>query len=224
MTLVSTLFQRVGLLPERLADHLRDQIASGALASGRRLVEQELTDALQVSRVPLREAFRILCAEGLVTLSPHRGAEVSSTSQEELEELFEVRAMLESRAAALAARRAAPEHLEQLQQLVGAMGKAIRARDTVGYYHAGARFHEVLVEAAGNRSLTALHAQVGTRLRRYQIALSALPESPARSNQEHAQLLEAIEQRDSGRAAALAEQHVQALVQRYRKAQSRRNP
>ena len=109
MTMVAPTFQRAGLLPERLADHLRDQIASGALAPGRRLVEQDLAGALQVSRVPLREAFRILCAEGLVTLSPHRGAEVSSTSQEELEELFEVRAMLESRAAVLAARRAAPQ-------------------------------------------------------------------------------------------------------------------
>lgn len=220
--MVAPTFQRAGLLPERLADHLRDQIASGALAPGRRLVEQDLAGALQVSRVPLREAFRILCAEGLVTLSPHRGAEVSSTSQEELEELFEVRAMLESRAAVLAARRAAPQQIEQLQQLVDAMAMAIRAKDTVGYYRAGARFHEVLVEAAGNHSLSALHAQVGTRLRRYQIALSALPGSPARSNQEHAQLLEAIVLRDSARAAALAEQHVEALVQRYRKAQSRR--
>ena len=80
------------------------------------------------------------------------------------------------------------------------------------------------MEAADNRSLTALHAQVGTRFRRYQMALPALPESPAHSNQEHAQLLEAIEQRDPARAAALVEQHVKALVQRYREAQSRRNP
>lgn len=214
-------FRKAGLLPELLADHLREEIASGALPPGRRLVEQELASSLQVSRVPLREAFRILCSEGLVTLSPHRGAEVSGTSQEELEELFEVRAMLESRAAALAASRASAEQVSQLEQLVARMTAAIRGKDTVAYYRASAAFHDLLVDAAGNRTLARVYAQIKVRFRRYQMVLAAVAESPARSNQEHAGVLKAIAGRDPVAAAALAESHIEALVLRYRKAQSK---
>lgn len=215
-----TAFRKAGLLPELLADHLREEIAKGALQPGRRLVEQELAGAMQVSRVPLREAFRILCSEGLVTLSPHRGAEVSGTSQEELEELFEVRAMIESRAAGLAASRASPDQLSQMEQLVARMTAAIRGKDAVAYYQASAAFHDILVDAAGNRSLSRMYAQIKVRFRRYQMVLAAVPESPTRSNQEHASVLKAIAERDSISAAALAEHHIEALVQRYRKAQS----
>jgi DNA-binding GntR family transcriptional regulator len=213
-------FRKAALLPELLADHLREEIASGALPPGRRLVEQELAGALRVSRVPLREAFRILCSEGLVTLSPHRGAEVSGTSQEELEELFEVRAMIEARAAALAASRASPDHIAQLEQQVARMAAAIRGKDTVAYYRASAAFHDDLVDAAGNRSLARVYAQVKVRFRRYQMVLAAVAESPARSNQEHASVLKAITNRDPAAASALAEDHIEALVRRYRKAQS----
>lgn len=217
---VSPAFRKAGLLPELLADHLREEIASGALPPGRRLVEQELAGALQVSRVPLREAFRILSSEGLVTLSPHRGAEVSGTSQEELEELFEVRAMIEARAAALAASRASPDQLSQLDRLVARMTAAIRGKDTVSYYRASAAFHDLLVDAAGNRSLARVYAQIKVRFRRYQMVLSAVADSPTRSNQEHASVLKAIAGRDPVAAAAHAENHIEALVRRYRKAQS----
>jgi DNA-binding GntR family transcriptional regulator len=217
--LATATFRKAALLPELLAEHLREQIASGVLQPGRRLVEQELAGALQVSRVPLREAFRILCAEGLVTLSPHRGAEVSGTSQEELEELFEVRAMLESRASALAAERASEAQLKHLQQLLAQMASAIRNRDTVGYYQGAAAFHDAVMEAAGNGSLARLHSQIKIKFRRYQIMLAGVAESPARSNQEHALLVKAMMNRDPAGAAACAQQHVEALVQRYRKAQ-----
>lgn len=213
-------FRRAGLLPELLADHLREQIASGALLPGHRMVEQELSSALKVSRVPLREAFRILCAEGLITLSPHRGAEVSATSQEELEELFEVRSMIESRAAALASERASESQLREMQQLVAQMALAIRGRDTVAYYQGAARFHDAVVEAAANSSLARLHSQIKVKFRRYQMALSSVTEFPARSNQEHARLVQAIAERNPASAAALAEDHVEALVQRYRKSRS----
>lgn len=217
-------FRKAGLLPELLADYLRDRIASGALPPGHRLVEQEVAGALQVSRVPLREAFRILCAEGLVTLSPHRGAEVSATSQEELEELFEVRSMIESRAAALAAERATPAQLQEMRQLVARMGAAIRSGDTVAYYQGAARFHDAVVEAAGNGSLARLHSQIKVKFRRYQMALSSVAEFPARSNQEHARLVKAIAERDPASAAGHAAEHVEALVQRYRRSRSAKSP
>lgn len=210
-------FRKAGLLPELLADHLRERIANGSLAPGQRLVEQEFATELKVSRVPLREAFRILSAEGLVTLSPHRGAEVSTTSQEELEELFEVRALVEARAAMLAAQRAGPAQVQALSTILAEMSAAIREGNTVAYYRGAARFHDAVMAAGGNRTLARVYAQLKVRFSRYQMVLAGLGDSPTRSNQEHAQILRAIEQGDGERAAAVAENHVTALVTRYRK-------
>lgn len=217
-------FQKAGLLPELLADHLRERIASGSLKSGQRLVEQEFANELQVSRVPLREAFRILSAEGLVTLAPHHGAEVSTTSQQELEELFEARGMVESRAASLAAQRATPSQVQQVSALHAEMSLAIQDGDTVSYYRGAARFHSAVVEASGNQTLVRVYAHLKVRFSRYQLALASLEESPESSNQEHLQILRAIERGDAAHAAAIADEHVEALVSRYRMSQEVRQP
>jgi len=81
------------LLSDQIAESLRDSILDGTLVAGTKLAEEEIATRLGVSRVPLREAFRVLAGEGLVTIEPHRGVRVCQCSDAELLELFEVRAM-----------------------------------------------------------------------------------------------------------------------------------
>jgi DNA-binding GntR family transcriptional regulator len=84
-------FARPDLLAERLSGWIRDEIVSGRMAPGERLVEQALAKRCNVSRVPLREALRMVASEGLLTLMPHRGAMVTMLSDQDLSELFDLR-------------------------------------------------------------------------------------------------------------------------------------
>ena len=133
----------------------------GRLAPGARLVEAELALSCGVSRVPLREAFRILATEGLVDLSLHRGATVRPLSETELQELFGVRMAIESFAAATLARRGDSAALARLRKLVRDMRASISAGDTGAYHQLAASFHECFVEAAGNALLTATYGRDG---------------------------------------------------------------
>src|SRR5690606_37751323 len=93
-------------LYENVAEQLRQRIASKALKPGDRIDEQALTKELGISRTPLREALKVLQGEGLVTLIPHRGCFVAELNEQDLDDIYEIVAMLESRCAAAVARSA----------------------------------------------------------------------------------------------------------------------
>lgn len=202
-------------MPERLAAHLREEIVQGRLTPGARLVEAELALSCGVSRVPLREAFRILATEGLVDLSLHRGATVRPLSETELQELFGVRMAIESFAAATLARRGDRAALVRLRKLVRGMRASISAGDTCAYHELAASFHECFVEAAGNALLAATYGQIRQRLRRYQAAMSRVPHLPRTSIAEHAAILDAIAESDSAKASALSVEHLESLVRQF---------
>lgn len=203
------------LLPERLAAALRKAIVEGSIAPGTRLVEKELAERFNVSRVPLREAFRVLEGEGLVNIHPHRGALISKLSDVEMVELFGVRAIFEAHAAeAVAAARPLAE-IEQLSGMVAAMKTAVRAHDLDAYYELAAAFHDALVAASGNGILVRLYSQIKRQLRRYQAAMARLPESPTKSIAEHEAIIRRLDAGDRDGAAAAARQHVTALVERF---------
>ena len=208
------------LLPERIAESLRTEILAQRLPPGARLGEQDLAARLGVSRVPLREAFRMLEGAGLVTIEPHRGAVVRQQSDTELRELFEVRAMFEARAVAMLARIRPAAALEALDAMVAEMKVAVRRRAHDQYLVLAARFHDTLVAQCGNVLLQQLYAQIRLNLRRYQAVMAELPESPAQSIREHEAILAAIRSGDAAAATQAAEHHVTLLVERFE--QSRR--
>jgi DNA-binding GntR family transcriptional regulator len=118
-------FARQDLLPERIAQHLRARIASGSVKPNQRLTELELTRQYDVSRVPLREAFRILATEGLISLAPHRGATVIPLSEKELRELFGARSAIEEFAARILAEDPAAHLVQELRALNRNMKAAV---------------------------------------------------------------------------------------------------
>ena len=209
------------LLPERIASSLREAIVSGELSSGTRLIESELAHRFGVSRVPLREAFRVLAGEGLVSIHPNRGAMVSEVSEAELIELFGARALIEGYAAAQFAARPDPQALERLDLIVADMKSAVRRRRFELYYSLAADFHDALVRARGGQVLWQMYEQIRRMLRRYQAVMAGLPESPRRSIVEHEQILNAIRAGDVEGAERAAKRHVGELVDRYRAATSK---
>ncbi|MEV6344684.1 GntR family transcriptional regulator [Actinoplanes sp. NPDC051851] len=193
-------------LRDRAYQELRHRILTTELAPGRRLVERDLAAELRVSRIPLREALRLLEADGLVVLVPHRGALVAPFTPSDVRDLFDVRESLEALAARLTAERRDETGLARLRTRLADARAATTAGDEAGIAAANAGFHEDIVELAANPLLSGVMRPLAARTHRL-FRLTA-QRDPARQCAEHEELYAAIEAEDATRAAALAHEHV----------------
>jgi len=133
----------------RVAESLRERIVAHTLAPGSWIDEQALTAELGISRTPLREALKVLAAEGLVTMKPRRGAYVTEVSERDLSEVFHLLSLLESDAAAVVAQEAGDDDIAELSALHQQLEATVGDRDA--FFAANERFHMRLLEIAGNR-------------------------------------------------------------------------
>ena len=183
---------------ERVAAVLRDQIVDGARAPGSRLVERDIAAEMAVSRIPVRDALRVLVAEGLVTPRPRTWAVVRTFTTADIEELIEVRSALETLAFRRAAERGTADQLAELGGHLAAEQRAVQDGDGPGARRAAADFHETVVAmAASNRLLSELFASTGSRIR----WLLGQHSDMATMATEHAELYGALLDRDAERAA-----------------------
>jgi DNA-binding GntR family transcriptional regulator len=212
-------FEKTTLATE-IARHLRDAIIKGELMPGERVNELKLTKELALSRSPVREAIRILAAEGLLTIEPHRGAHVRPVSDEDLEEIFDVRLMIESHGLRRDHRLTA-EAIGPLRATVDEARSALWADSLEPWHRASLRFHDGLVALAANRHLARLHEELKVSLRRYQISIIRLPGQPERSQAEHEAILEALEQGKVDQGVALVTAHITNLKEAVLKAMAK---
>lgn len=193
-------------LAQVVAGAIRERILAGRFAPGERLAEEPLSEELGVSRMPVREALRLLSAEGIVVLEPRRGASVASYTPEQVQELVEVRATLEGLNARLAARRHDPAQIAKLEKIV-ADGTRIHERTELSVIQANnARFHEALEEVAANSVLSGM-----VRSLRDRTAIIFARQSRARTREnwrEHEAILRAVIAGDAELAGILATRHV----------------
>ncbi len=202
------LLQRQSLtsLVQREIEH---RILSGQLAPGAKLNEADLAAELNVSRGPVREAFRALEQAGLVRTEKNRGVFVRQVSLEEADEIYEVRAALEALIGRLAATRVRPEQLERLRALAKRMHAVGRARDADAYFPLNLEFHELLAEAAGNSALAANYRRVVNELNLYRReTLTRNAENIPISTQDHEAIIAAIAKGDASLAERLLYEHV----------------
>ncbi|MBN9156273.1 MULTISPECIES: GntR family transcriptional regulator [unclassified Microbacterium] len=190
----------------RIAVWLRDAILDGVRAPGSRLIERDLATEFGVSRVPVRDALKVLVAEGLVELRPHTWAVVREFTDADLADLDEVRAVLEPLAFRLAAERYRRDGLARLQQSIETEQSGARVGDGIGSRRAAADFHEIVTDLAENQLLSDMMKGIRSRLR---WALSQ-HDDLQHFSEEHGELFEAIKARDGERAAALAAAHVES--------------
>jgi DNA-binding GntR family transcriptional regulator len=187
---------------------LRERILRGDYPEGEPLRQDALADELGVSRIPVREALRQLEAEGLVTFSPHRGAVVSSLSLDEINELFELRADIESDLLERAIPAMTSEHLERAVDLLDEFEIALATGEATRWGPLNWHFHAALY-APANRNVTMgvlqkLH-QHSDRYVRMQVLLGT---GGATTNDEHRGIAAAVQAKDVDRAAALMRSHV----------------
>ncbi|ABL71462.1 MULTISPECIES: GntR family transcriptional regulator [Paracoccus] len=178
-----------------VANFIRDQIVSGELAASTRINERVLTEQLGVSRTPLREAFKILESEGLLTIEPNRGAMVTAISPQEVELAIEVLIALESVAAERACKHATDAQIDEIQALHDEMVGAWKAGALMRYFHINQTIHQKIVDCAANPTLSRLYMAESQRIRRFRYAGNQISDRWARAVYEHEQILDALRHR-----------------------------
>ncbi|SDT32967.1 GntR family transcriptional regulator [Microterricola viridarii] len=189
----------------RVTRILREEIIGGARGPGSRLVEREIAAALGVSRVPVREALRVLLAEGLVSPRPNSWMTVRQFSERDIEELFEMRAAIDSLAFALAARNASASELARLALALSDESKSAANGDAAASRAGSAAFHEIVIEISGNSLLAEIWRTLSGRMR----WLLGQHDHPIEMHEEHARLYAALASHDEEAAAALALAHLE---------------
>ncbi len=204
-------------LYQQVAERLRARIFSHELESGAWIDEQALAGEYGISRTPLREALKVLASEGLVTLKPRRGCYVTELSEEDLDEIFPLMALLEGRCAFEATLKATAADLKRLQAVHAQLEAHGAAGDSDRFFETNQEFHRVLQRLAGNRWLNAMvedMRKVMMLRRRDSLRLEGrIVESLA----EHRAVMDAIVARD----AEAAEQRMRAHLLSGRAALSR---
>jgi DNA-binding GntR family transcriptional regulator len=196
---------------DAIVDRLREDIVSGALAPGEKLSEARLANRFGVSRMPVREAFKELEGFGFVSIERRRGTFVKSLSRHEILDLFEVREAVEGMAARLCANRANNELMAQIDEAIQSMERCVQSADPEGYSASDARFHELIMEGAGNPRLTDHYRLLMQHLGRGLLSLivSRREGRMQRSLDEHWEIVRALRAHDSSAAEAAMEAHVQ---------------
>lgn len=186
--------------------YLLNRIRIGSLKPGVRLRAEEIAVQIGMSRMPVREAFRRLDTEGYVTIRPNRGAIVTDHTFEEIQELFEIRSVLEGLAARLAAERIGPDEIKELGELLRRMRLGQRNADDWLSRHWA--FHEYICDLSGRkrlvREIERLHGALEPYLRLWFFHANR----PVIAIKDHQELLKVISSRNPDKAEAAMREHV----------------
>jgi DNA-binding GntR family transcriptional regulator len=197
------------VLHQEVAVRLRQRIVEGHLAPGTKLNERALAEQLQVSRTPLREAIKMLAAEGLVELLHNRGAVVAQMSEQDVVDTFEVIAGLEGQSGELAAQRIGVAELAEIRALHYEMLAAYTRRDLPTYYRINAQIHALINAAARNPVLTRTWRTVNARLQALRFRSNVDEARWKQAVKEHERMVEQLAARDAAGLRALLIAHLE---------------
>ena len=195
-------------LSAAVTSQLRTMIVEGVLPPGARLNERVLCEQLEVSRTPLRDAFKTLAAEGLIDLLPNKGAAVARMSVEETEETFEVMGALEGLSGQLACERITDAEISEIRALQFEMLAAHARRDLPAYYRINHAIHNYINAAARNSVLTDTYLQINARIQSLRFRSNFNREKWDVAVAEHSAMLAALERRDGNALQRLLQQHL----------------
>ena len=195
-------------LHEQAAHRLREMLVEGRIPPGAKLNERELSKVLNVSRTPLREAIKMLAAEGLVELLPNRGAIAVELTEADVLNTFEVMAGLEAQSGELAAQRITDAELAEIKALHFEMLAAYTRRDLPAYYRLNSAIHSAINAAAKNPVLTATYNQVNARLQALRFRSNQDGEKWNSAVKEHGLMIDALSARDAVAMRAVLAGHL----------------
>ena len=195
-------------LPEQVANSIRDMILQNELEPGQRVREREISERLNVSRTPLREAFMVLATEGLIELLPNKGAIIAKPNKEEIADMLRLLGVLEGLAGELACERADDAEIAEIKALHYEMLAAFARDDLMAYFKLNQRIHLGLVAASRSTALVNTHKTVNARLYWVRFQPNRLRERWPEAVSEHNEIIEALEARDAAHLSELLRNHL----------------
>lgn len=216
-----TMSTEQGSLSARIASSLRKRILSGELPANARLLEVEIAEEMGSSRAPVREALQQLAAEGLVVNQGRRGTIVARFSLQDIEEIYSLRALLESYAVTLLTEQGAAVHCEALRSITLRMDEAGNRGDDEELSQLNVQFHRYIVEHCGNRRLANLWLEMNRQVRMIMLTVTQLYPTLHGVGDYHRLIVDAIASGDSQVAAATIKDHILStganLVKQFRR-------
>jgi DNA-binding GntR family transcriptional regulator len=194
-------------LRDQIVEVLRDMVVSGALSPGERINEAELAARLGISRGPLREAIQRLGAQGFMEFRQNRGAFVPTITLDQARQMYEVRELIEVKAAMLAAVRATDAAVARLLGLLKTVDDSLR-NDTTGAYPTEFDLHELVLDLSGNPYLQRVGIELQNQVRLARIKSGRDPERARQALTEHHLIISAIASRDADGAAQAISEHL----------------
>ncbi|GAB3482818.1 GntR family transcriptional regulator [Marinomonas epiphytica] len=202
---------------------LKAKILDNELHAGQQMIEAEVSELLQMSRTPTREAMLRIANEGLIELKPRHGMRIKSISVDDMQEIYEVLTCIESTAAALCAKKGlSEEQLSLMREAVHEMDLALEQDDLIQWAESDEKFHRYLVDFSGNSRLNTLVGNFIEQSHRVRMITLKIRPKPTSSNQDHLDLVVAIENREAEQARQIHHSHREksgnmliALLQKY---------
>jgi DNA-binding GntR family transcriptional regulator len=203
-------------LQQEIVARIRQMIEDGALMPGSRIPERQLCAQLGVSRTPLREAFRILATDGLIELTPRRGATVKRLEPAEINHMFEVIAVLEALAGELACEVLPDAQIAAIEALHQRMMAAYKRRDRRRFFEANQQIHERIVAGSGNPILARVYAGLSGQMRRIRY-MPQITEAQWRiAAREHAEIMKALKSRNREALGRILRDHLSTKRERVK--------
>lgn len=201
-------------LTEKIFHDLRDDIVEGKYRIGDPLIETVLAQEFGVSRTPIREALKQLEFEGLVVSMPNRGVTVHGLSDQDIEDIFTIRLLLEGQAAYWAAQRIDEEQLAKMSEITELMDMYTRKNDPIRLSQLDTEFHQVVFSACNSRMLEHVLTYLHQNAQRARRASLVVPNRPKMSLKEHRAIMAAIEAHDPDLSKERMEEHVHNAKER----------
>ena len=201
MTNVLRLSEHPPLRRDQAFERLRDAIITGHFAPGARLIERELCEAMGVSRTSIREVLRRLEAEQLIEVEPRRGPIVARLSRKQVEEIYEVRALLEAAVVRRFALQASAENIAELRQIYEKLNIAREQVDVAGIVDTTRQFNEYMMDVVDHELIRDIHQKLIARISVARVFAISVPGRLQQSGPEFAAVMDAIERRDAEGAA-----------------------
>jgi DNA-binding GntR family transcriptional regulator len=192
---------------------LQEDILSGKYEADEELKEKTIGDEMGVSRTPVREALRQLELQGLVTITPNKGAHVVGLSKQDLNDIYEIRSVLEGLCAKWAAEKATPEQIEELEEIVYLTEFHVSKGHSEQVFELDNKFHEKMYEASGSKVLGNVLSDYHHYVQRIRRTTLKSKERSEKSNQEHRMIAEAIRAHDAEKAQLLANSHIMRTME-----------
>ena len=200
-------------LEARVYNEVREALLCGQFKKGEWLTEHMLTQKLGVSRTPVRSALQRLAEDGLVSMTPNRGAVVIGIAKEDIVDIYRIRMRLEGLASAMAAEKITDEAKQKLSENVALFEFYVQRQDTEHIEELDTAFHSMIYEASGSRTLERILTDLHSNTKAYRSQSLCVPGRLARTLEEHKEILGAILTGNAEKAEKLTSAHIECAMQ-----------